>query len=65
MNTGTIVYQISRNRSWSISNHTTESTNPHNKPGIIIRGDGKGTCMFIDVAISGERNVIKKKLRRF
>jgi PAB1-binding protein PBP1 len=25
----------------------------------------KGTCMLIDVAISGDRNVIKKKPRRF
>jgi hypothetical protein len=24
-----------------------------------------GTCMLIDVAVSGERNVIKKKPRRF
>ena len=32
---------------------------------IIIRNNEKGTCMLIDVAISGERNVIKKKPRRF
>ena len=37
-----------------------ESTIPNNKPGIIICGKGEGTCMFIDVAIWGERNVIKK-----
>jgi len=27
---------------------------------IIIRDNGKGTCMLIDVAVSGERNVIRK-----
>ena len=28
---------------------------------IIILGNEKGTCMLIDVAISGDRNVIKKE----
>ena len=28
---------------------------------IIIRDNEKGTCMLIDVAISGDRNVIKKE----
>jgi len=37
-----------------------ESTIPNNKPGIIICSNGEGTFMFIHVAISGERNVIKK-----
>ena len=31
-----------------------------NKPDFIIRDNEKGTCMLIDVAISGDRNVIKK-----
>jgi hypothetical protein len=31
------------------------------KPDIIIRDNEKGTCMLIDVAISGDRNVIKKR----
>jgi len=38
----------------------TERTIPKNKPDIIIRGNGKRTCMLIDVAISRERNVITK-----
>ena len=38
--------------------------NISNKPDIIIRDNEKGTCMLIDVEISGDRNVIKKKLRR-
>jgi len=44
----------------------TDRTIPNNKPDIIIRDNEKGTCMLIDVAISGDRNVIKKKKpRRF
>jgi len=34
-------------------------------PDIIIRYNEKGTCMLIDVAISGDRNVIKMKPRKF
>jgi hypothetical protein len=32
----------------------------NNKPDITIRDNGKATCTSIDVAISGDRNVIKK-----
>ena len=39
----------------------TDRTIPNNKPDIIIRDNEKGTCMIIDVAISGDRNVIKKE----
>jgi len=39
----------------------TDRTIPSNKPDIIIRDNEKGTCMLIDVAISGDRNVIKKE----
>ena len=38
----------------------TDRTIPNNKSDIIIRDNEKGTCMLIDVAISGGRNVIKK-----
>jgi hypothetical protein len=38
----------------------TDRTIPNNKPDIIIPGNEKRTCMLIDVAISGDRNVIKK-----
>jgi hypothetical protein len=41
-----------------------ESTNPNNKPDNIICGNGEGTCMLTDVAISGERNVIKKEAEK-
>ena len=42
----------------------TDRTIPNNKPGIIIRDNEKGTCMLIDVAISGGRNVIKKEVEK-
>ena len=31
---------------------------------IIIRDNEKGTCMLIDFAISGDRNVIKKEAEK-
>jgi len=43
----------------------TDRTIPNNKPDTVISDNEKGTCMLIDVAISGDRNVIKKKLTRF
>ena len=42
----------------------TDRTIPNNKPDIIIRDIEKGTCMLIDVAISGDRNVIKKEAEK-
>jgi len=39
----------------------TGRTIPNNKPDITIRDNEKGTCMLIEIAISGERNVIKKE----
>jgi hypothetical protein len=42
----------------------TDRTIPNNKPHIIIRGNEKGTCMLIDVATPGDRNVIKKEAER-
>ena len=43
----------------------TDRTIPTNKPDIIIRDNKQGTCVLIDVAIPGDRNAIKKKLRIF
>jgi len=34
----------------------TGRTLPNNKPDVIIRDNKKGTCMLIDVAITGDRN---------
>jgi hypothetical protein len=42
----------------------TDRTIPNNKPDIIIRDNEKGTCMLIDVATSGDRNVIKKEAEK-
>ena len=42
----------------------TDRTIPNNKPDIIIRDNEKGTCMLIDVAISGDRDVIKKEAEK-
>jgi hypothetical protein len=41
-----------------------DRTIPQNKPGNIIRGNKKGTCMLINVAISGDRNVTKKEAEK-
>jgi len=42
----------------------TDRTIHNNKPDIIIRDNEKRTCMLIDVAISGDRNVIKKEAEK-
>jgi hypothetical protein len=42
----------------------TDRTIPNNKPGIIIWDNEEGTCMLIDVAIPGDRNVIKKEAEK-
>jgi len=42
----------------------TDRTIPNNKPDIMICDNEKGTCMLIDVAISGDRNVIKKEAEK-
>jgi hypothetical protein len=42
----------------------TDRTIPNNKLDIIIRDNEKRTCMSIDVAIWGDRNVIKKEAEK-
>ena len=42
----------------------TDGTFPNNKPDIIIRNNEKGTCMLIDVAISGYRSREDSKIWR-
>ena len=39
----------------------TDRTIANSKPDSIIRDNKQGTCMLIDVAIPGDRNVIKKE----
>jgi hypothetical protein len=36
----------------------------NNEPDIVIRDYEKGTCMLLDVAIPGDRNVIKKEAEK-
>ena len=43
----------------------TDRTIPNNKPDIITRDNEKRTCILIDVAISGDGNVIKKSEKKF
>jgi hypothetical protein len=42
----------------------TDRNIPKNKPDIIIRDNGKRTCILIDVAITGDRNLIKKEAEK-
>jgi hypothetical protein len=42
----------------------TDRTVPSNKPDVIIRDNEKRTCILIDVAIPGNRNVIKKEAEK-
>jgi hypothetical protein len=42
----------------------TLRTIPNNKPDIINRDNEEGTCSLIDVAISGDRNVIKTEVEK-
>jgi len=42
----------------------TDRTIPNNKLDIIINDNKQGTCMEIDVAIPGHRNVIKKEAEK-
>ena len=42
----------------------TDRAIPNNKTDIIISDNEKRTCMLIDVAISGDRNVIKKEAEK-
>jgi hypothetical protein len=44
---------------WNVRVQTDRNI-PNNKPDIIIRDNEERTCMLIDVAIPGDRNVIKK-----
>jgi len=40
----------------------TDGTIHSYKPDVIIRDSEKGTCILIDVAISGDRNGVKKEV---
>jgi hypothetical protein len=42
----------------------TDRTIPNNKPDIIIPDNEQGTCVLIDVAILGDKNVVKKEAEK-
>jgi len=42
----------------------TDRTIPNNKPDLIIRDNEERRCILIDVAISGDRNVVKKEAEK-
>ena len=48
---------------WDQQVHTDRIIS-NDEPDIIIRDNEKGTCMLTDVAVSGDRNVIKKEARK-
>ena len=62
--------KIGRKKSWTQGDHTmeptarTDRTVPENIQDITVRDNEKGTCMLIDVAISGYRNVIKREAEK-
>jgi len=70
--TGMNMCQISRNKPRRQGNRIvdptstvqTDRTISNNKPDIMIHDNEKGTCMLIDVVISGDRNVIKKEAEK-
>jgi hypothetical protein len=41
-----------------------DRTIPNNEPDIIMCDSEKGTCMLIDIAISGDRTIIKQEAER-
>ena len=42
----------------------TDRTIPSKKPNIIISNNKKGTCMLIDDAVPGDKNVIKQEAKK-
>ena len=42
----------------------TDTTIPNNKPDVLIRDNENETCILIDNANSGDRNVIKKEAEK-
>jgi hypothetical protein len=46
------------------NNNNNENNNNNNKPNIITRDNKKETCLLIDVAIPGGKNVIMKEAEK-
>jgi hypothetical protein len=47
-----------------IADRQTDRTIPNNKLDNIIGDNEKGTCMFLDVVISRDRNAVKKETEK-
>ena len=66
--TGFVVGKLSPDDDDDNNNKTSKCkpTEPslNNTPAIIIRNNERGTCVLIDVAISGDRNMIKEKTEK-
>ena len=58
------IVHLYRFKDWRSIIIQTDRTIPNNKPDITIRDNEKGTCMLIDVAISGDRNVVKMEAEK-
>jgi hypothetical protein len=48
----------------SQSSYLIDRTIPNNKPGSIIRDNKQAACLVTDVALPGERNVVKKEIEK-
>jgi ribosome-associated translation inhibitor RaiA len=62
--TATFYVTLYNNNNNNNNNVQTDRTIPNNKPDIKIRDNEERTYMLIDVAISRDRNVIKKEAER-
>jgi hypothetical protein len=49
---------------WKEQVKLTDKTVAKNKLDIIMRDNGKGTCMLTDIALAGDRNVIEKEAEK-
>jgi hypothetical protein len=43
------------------STSAADPTNHNNKPHIIIQDNGKGSCVLIEVAVTGDRNKVSEE----
>jgi len=67
MNAGMTMYQNQSKQLVKVGNHIMESTSanhPQQYTDAIIRANEKVMCVLIDVAIFGDRNVIKKEAEK-
>jgi len=62
--------EIGRDRSWGLGYRIveptvrTDRTAANDKPDSIMSGNKQGKCVSIDIAVTGDRNVIKKEVEK-